>query len=109
MVSTFLFWQLGKEFQQQCYQKDVPLPTVFVCNKEKMRASKRVKGHSRVSFFNKYDWLCDKIGGQNMAKKSKKEKAAGLEQHRQLKRAKKMQMKQKKKVALPQKHRKNKR
>ena len=44
-----------------------------------------------------------------MAKRSKKEKAAGREQHRQLKRAKKLQKKQKKNVALPQKHRKNKR
>jgi len=44
-----------------------------------------------------------------MAKRSKKEKTAGREQHRQLKRAKKLQKKQKKNVALPQKHRKNKR
>jgi hypothetical protein len=60
-------------------------------------------------FFNKYNWLCHKSGGQNMAKKSKKEKAADLEQRIQLKRAKKLQKKQKKNVALPQKHRKNKR
>jgi len=44
-----------------------------------------------------------------MAKRSKKEKAAGREKHRQLKRAKKLQRKQKKSVGLPQKHRKNKR
>ena len=43
-----------------------------------------------------------------MAKKSKKRKAAGREQHRQLKRAKKMQRKQKKKVELPSRHRKGK-
>jgi len=43
-----------------------------------------------------------------MAKRSKKEKATGREQHRQLIRAKKLQKKQKKNVALPQKHRKNK-
>ena len=36
-----------------------------------------------------------------MARKSKKDKAAGREQHRQLQRAKKMKMKEKKKVALP--------
>ena len=41
-----------------------------------------------------------------MAKRSKKEKAIGREQHRQLIRTKKMQKKQKKKVALPQRHRK---
>jgi len=39
-----------------------------------------------------------------MAKRSKKEKAAGREKHRQLKRAKKMQKKQKKKVGLPARH-----
>jgi len=43
-----------------------------------------------------------------MAKRSKKEKAAGREKHRQLKRAKKMQRKLKKKLKLPQDHRKNK-
>jgi len=43
-----------------------------------------------------------------MAKKSKKKKAVGREQHRQLKRTKKMQRKQKKKVQLPKEHRKNK-
>ncbi len=43
-----------------------------------------------------------------MAKKSKKEKAAGREKHRQLLRAKKLQKKQKRAIALPQKHRKNK-
>jgi len=41
-----------------------------------------------------------------MVKRSKKEKAAGREKHRQLKRAKKMQRKQKKNLALPVKHRK---
>jgi hypothetical protein len=60
-------------------------------------------------FFSKNNWLCPKSGGQNMAKRSKKAKAAGREQHRQFKRAKKLQMKQKKNVELPQKHRKNKR
>jgi len=43
-----------------------------------------------------------------MAKKSRKEKAAGREKHRQLKRAKKMQSKTKKKVGLPKKHSKGK-
>jgi hypothetical protein len=43
-----------------------------------------------------------------MAKKSKKEKAAGREMNRQLLRAKKLQTQQKKPIALPQKHRKNK-
>jgi len=40
--------------------------------------------------------------------KSKKEKAAGREKHRQLKRAKEMRKKQKKKVELPQEHKKGK-
>ncbi len=43
-----------------------------------------------------------------MARRSKKEKAAGREQHRQLQRAKKMKRKQRKKAGLPQRHRKNK-
>jgi len=43
-----------------------------------------------------------------MAKRSKKEKVAGREQHRQLKRAKNLQRKQKKKVGLPKKHGKGK-
>jgi hypothetical protein len=37
-------------------------------------------------------------------RKSKKEKAAGLEQHRQLQRAKEMKRKQRKQVSLPTKH-----
>jgi hypothetical protein len=41
--------------------------------------------------------------------KSKKEKVAGLEQHRQLQRAKEMKRKQRKQVALPTKHSKGKR
>jgi len=45
-------------------------------------------------------------GGQNMARRSKKEKAAGREKHRQLIKAKKMQKKQKKKVELPTRHKK---
>jgi len=40
--------------------------------------------------------------------KSRKEKVAGLEKHRQLQRAKEMKRKQKKKVALPTKHAKGK-
>jgi len=43
-----------------------------------------------------------------MAKRSKKEKAASREQHRQLQRAKKMKTKQKKTLELPQRHKKNK-
>ena len=41
--------------------------------------------------------------------KSKKEKTAGLEQHRQLQRAKEMKRKQRKQVVLPAKHSKGKR
>jgi len=40
--------------------------------------------------------------------KSKKDKAAGLEQHRQLQRAKEMKRKQRKQVSLPTKHTKGK-
>jgi len=43
-----------------------------------------------------------------MARRSKKEKAAGREQHRQLQRAKKMRKKQKKNVGLPKRHKKGK-
>jgi len=43
-------------------------------------------------------------GGQNMAGKSKKDKAASREQHRQSQRAKKMKRKEKKNVALPKRH-----
>jgi len=38
--------------------------------------------------------------------KSKKEKAAGLEKHKQLQREKEMKRKQKKQVSLPSKHNK---
>jgi hypothetical protein len=40
--------------------------------------------------------------------KSKKDKVAGLEQHRQLQRAKEMKRKERKKVSLPAKHTKGK-
>ena len=40
--------------------------------------------------------------------KSKKEKAAGLEQHKQLQRAKEMKRKERRKVVLPTKHTKGK-
>jgi hypothetical protein len=39
---------------------------------------------------------------------SKKDKAAGLEQHKQLQRAKEMKRKQKRQVSLPTKHTKKK-
>jgi hypothetical protein len=48
-------------------------------------------------------------GGQNVARRSKKDKAAGREKHKQLVRARKMQKKQKKKTELPTRHRKGKR
>jgi hypothetical protein len=47
-------------------------------------------------------------GDQNMAK-SKQAKAAGREQHRQTIRSKKMEIKQRKKAALPTRHMKNRR
>jgi hypothetical protein len=42
----------------------------------------------------------------DLSKSSKKAKTAGLEQHRQAVRAKKMKRKEKKKVELPAKHKK---
>jgi hypothetical protein len=41
-----------------------------------------------------------------LTKNSKKAKSAGLEQHRQAIRAKKMKKKEKKNIALPSKHKK---
>jgi len=62
-----------------------------------------------ATFFSKYHTcMRHKSGGLNMARRSKKEKAAGREQHRQLQRAKKMKKKQKKNLELPQRHRKKK-
>jgi len=61
-----------------------------------------------VSLFNKYHVVMLQNGGQNMARRNKKEKAEGREKHRQLKRAKKMQKKQKQKIELPARHRKGK-
>jgi len=43
-----------------------------------------------------------------MVRRSKKEKAAGREQHRQMQRAKKMKKKQKRNVGLPKRHNKGK-
>lgn len=43
-----------------------------------------------------------------MARRSKREKAAGREQHRQLQKAKKQKKKQKKNVGLPARHAKRK-
>jgi len=62
----------------------------------------------RITFLREYHGFCCKSGDHNLARKSKKAKAAGREQHRQFKRAKEMQRKQKKKLALPAKHRKGK-
>ena len=47
------------------------------------------------------------IGDQEMPK-SKKDKVAGLEKHKQLQREKEMKRKQKKQVSLPAKHSKKK-
>ena len=59
-------------------------------------------------FLNEIIGLCYKSGGKNLARRSKKEKAAGREQHRQLKRAKKMKRKQRKNVGLPKSYTKGK-
>ena len=49
---------------------------------------------------------CHKSGGQNLTKSGKKAKTAGLEQHRQALREKKMKKKEKKKVTIPANYRK---
>jgi hypothetical protein len=49
--------------------------------------------------------LCPSETG-NMAKRSKKEKAAGREKHRQMVRSKKMKRKEKKNAELPRRHKK---
>jgi hypothetical protein len=61
-----------------------------------------------VIFFSKYHVVMPHNGGQNVARRSKKEKAAGREKHKQLVKARKTQKKQKKKVELPTRHRKGK-
>ena len=45
-------------------------------------------------------------GGKNVSKRSKKEKTAGIEQHKQALREKKMKKKEKKKVSIPANYRK---
>jgi len=45
-------------------------------------------------------------GGKKLSKRSKKEKTAGIEQHKQALREKKMKKKEKKKVAIPSNYRK---
>jgi hypothetical protein len=45
-------------------------------------------------------------GGKKLSKRSKKEKTAGIEQHKQALREKKMKKKEKKKVAIPANYRK---
>jgi hypothetical protein len=59
-------------------------------------------------FLSKYHWISHKNGSLNMVRRSKKEKAAGREQHRQMQRAKKMKKKQKRNVGLPKRHNKGK-
>ena len=59
-----------------------------------------------VNIFKEASRLCLKGGGHILAKKSKKEKAAGRELHRQSVRAKKIKKQEKKKVSLPAKHKK---
>jgi hypothetical protein len=45
-------------------------------------------------------------GGRKLSKRSKKEKTAGIEQHKQALREKKMKKKEKKKVTVPANYRK---
>jgi len=76
-----------------------------------LRGLAHEQAHRMATLFSMY--VCmhaihELSGGQNMAGRSKKERAAGREQHRQLQRAKKMKKKQKKNLELPQRHKKNK-
>ena len=76
-----------------------------------LRGLAHEQAHRMATLFSMY--VCmhaihESSGGQNMAGRSKKERAAGREQHRQLQRAKKMKKKQKKNLELPQRHKKNK-
>ena len=57
-------------------------------------------------FRNRLFFLQATVEIQDMTNKNKKEKAAGIEQHRQMVRAKKMKRKERKKVGLPTRHRK---
>ena len=57
-------------------------------------------------FNNELPSLQIKVEIQDMTKKSKKEKSAGREEHRQKLRAKKMKTKERKKVGLPTRHKK---
>ena len=50
--------------------------------------------------------VCFAVKVEVMTKNSKKAKTAGLEQHRQALRAKKMKKKERKNVSLPSKHKK---
>ena len=67
---------------------------------------RKIRAYCAVNIFKEVSRLCLKGGGHILAKKSKKEKSAGREQHRQSVRAKKMKKKEKKKVSLPAKHKK---
>jgi hypothetical protein len=67
---------------------------------------RKIRAYCVLNIFKEHRGLCLKGGGHILAKKSKKEKAAGRELHRQSVRAKKMKKKEKKKVSLPAKHKK---
>jgi hypothetical protein len=67
---------------------------------------RKIRAYCVVNIFKQASRLCINGGGHGLAKKSKKEKAAGREQHRQSVRAKKMKKKEKKQVSLPAKHKK---
>jgi hypothetical protein len=67
---------------------------------------RKIRAYCVVNIFKEASRLCLKGGGHILAKKSKKEKAAGREQHRRSVRAKKMKKKEKKNVSLPAKHKK---
>lgn len=47
-------------------------------------------------------------GGKKLSRRSKKEKTAGIEQHKQALREKKMKKKEKKKISLPANYKKKK-
>ena len=99
----------------KCFPSPILIPTTnkhFVSSILNRLFEHRVHANNYlkiVIFFSKYHVVMPYNGGQNMARRSKKDKAAGREKHKQLVRARKMQKKQKKKTELPTRHRKGKR
>jgi len=72
----------------------------------RVRIFRKIRKCFRNIFKEESGWLFLKSGGHDLTKNSKKAKTAGLEQHRQALRAKKMKKKEKTKVTIPANYRK---